>query len=128
MIEEKLVSLVPPAVPMWAITPEGSIPVVTLALVQRETQSSTDGSSYEVRPLLFVKDLGVTYWDEHFGDVLGYSVTPLNIDEIKKQFAREIARMERREACREAGIRKIKAEITERRVREGLSLKRGEKI
>jgi len=36
--------------------------------------------------------------------------------------------MERREACREAGIRKIKAEITERRVREGLSLKRGEKI
>jgi len=58
MIEEKLVSLVPPAIPMWAITPEGSIPVVTLALVQRETQSSTDGSSYEVRPLLFVKDLG----------------------------------------------------------------------
>jgi hypothetical protein len=128
MIEEKLVSLVPPAVPIWAITSEGSIPVVTLALVQRETKSSTDGSRYEVRPLLFVKDLGVTDWDEHFGDVLGYSVTPLNTDEIKEQFAREIARMERREACREAGIRKIKTEITERRLREGLSLKRGEKI
>ena len=85
---------------MWAITPEGSIPVVTLALVQREIQSSTDGGKYEVRPLIFVSDLGVQDWGEHFSDVLGYSLIPLGTDEIKQQFAREIARMERRDAHR----------------------------
>lgn len=122
MIEEKLVSLVPPAVPMWLITPAGSIPVVTLALVHRETQSSADGSRYEVRPLFFVKDLGISDWREDFGDVLGYSETPLNTDEIKEQFAREIARMERRESLREAEIRTTKAELKERRLKEGLSV------
>jgi hypothetical protein len=71
MVKERLVSISPPAVPLWVVTEEGTLPVLTLALIERETRSSSDGSRYEVRPLFFDRDLGVTPWDEEYGDILG---------------------------------------------------------
>ncbi len=121
MTKEKLISLVPPSVSLWAVTEEGTLPVISLALIERETQSSSDGSPYEVRPLFFDRDLGVTSWDEE-PEVLGYSLTPLDADQIKEKFGREILRLERRERTRDEEMRKTKAALKQRREEEGLHI------
>jgi hypothetical protein len=102
--EKKLISLVPPAIPLWAISydPENDgiwvEPILSLAIVERPVEANDYdfhvldkefSLEQDIVPLEFSREDGIEYWWEPM-DKIGYSPRSLTEEEAREEFKEEI--------------------------------------